>query len=118
MDRKIPALAALALLIATPAAAEHVDGCLRPALGFDLFDGSIKDGSHFNSHVHFNGNGRVRLNGNGFCQNYRRVILTRFELESIRNAPRTVRNRIQANDLTYLCRCEGFRSPLCFTNGR
>lgn len=66
-------------------------------------------------------NGR-RRNGNGFstdtfCREYRRIVLTRQDLASIRAASRSVRNRIQANDLNYLCRCEGFRSPLCFTNG-
>lgn len=74
------------------------NGFVEPAFGFDVF-----------------ANGR--RNGN-FCAEYRRIVLTRSDLASIRGASRTVRNRIQVNDLNYLCRCEGFRSPLCFVNGR
>jgi hypothetical protein len=115
MDRKIPALAALALLIATPTPAlSQLNECVRPSLGFDLFNGN--GNGRFRGNGFGNGNGFV--NGNGFCRDYRRIILTRSEYESIRNTPRAVRNRIQANDLLYLCRCEGFRSPLCTMNGR
>jgi hypothetical protein len=72
-----------------------------PVLGFDFFDGRL-----------FNGRPRVRV-VDSFCSSYRRIVLTRRDLSEIRATSRPIRDRIQANDLNYLCRCEGFRSSLC-----
>jgi hypothetical protein len=81
-----------------PVEAFFWDSCDRHRNGFSLYNSTFS-----------NPNGSV----NGWCQNYRKVILTRGDLVSLRSAARNVRNRIQANDLTYLCLCEGFNHPLC-----
>jgi len=46
-----------------------------------------------------------------FCTSYQRVI--RSAPDSAVNAPLAVRQRLAANEITYRCTCEGWKSPLC-----
>lgn len=48
-----------------------------------------------------------------FCATYQRVVLTKEELDKVKTLPRAMRDRIQGNDLEYLCRCEGYKHTLC-----
>jgi putative lipase involved disintegration of autophagic bodies len=88
------AIVAIVITMATSVEAyEPLPGfpLLQETFGFDLF--GVRNGS--------------------FCREYHRIVLTRDDLAQIRGIPRTLRDRIQANDLNYLCRCEGFRSAWC-----
>lgn len=58
-----------------------------------------------------------------FCQTYQQVVRDTRELESILKLNRTMRNRIQGNDLEFLCRCQGWKSDpqkkaACTSTGR
>ena len=48
-----------------------------------------------------------------YCQSYVQTVQKRDELEAILKLPRHLRNRIQGNDLDYLCRCKGFKDAAC-----
>jgi hypothetical protein len=43
-----------------------------------------------------------------YCQSYQRVVLSTAELEQVKKLDRKLRDRIQGNDLDYLCRCKGW----------
>lgn len=45
-----------------------------------------------------------------FCQTYQQVVRDTKELSQILRVDRTVRNRIQGNDLEFLCRCQGWKN--------
>ena len=51
-----------------------------------------------------------------YCQSYVRTVQKRDELEAILKLPRHLRNRIQGNDLHYLCRCKGLKDKACQNN--
>jgi len=48
-----------------------------------------------------------------YCQTYRRIVLNKQELEDVLKMPRNLRNRIQGNDLDYLCRCQNPKNAMC-----
>lgn len=48
-----------------------------------------------------------------YCQSYVQTVQKREELEAILKLPRHLRNRIQGNDLDYLCRCRGLKDAAC-----
>lgn len=48
-----------------------------------------------------------------YCTTYNRVVLTQAERAEIKQLSRTIRTRIQGNDLDYLCRCIGWADPIC-----
>lgn len=48
-----------------------------------------------------------------YCQSYVQTVQKRDELEAILKLPRHLRNRIQGNDLDYLCRCRGLKDKAC-----
>lgn len=48
-----------------------------------------------------------------YCQSYVRTVQKKEELEAILTLPRHLRNRIQGNDLDYLCRCKGLKDVAC-----
>ena len=48
-----------------------------------------------------------------FCSVYRRQVLTNEDLNSISALPRTLRDRMQANDLYYMCKCRNWSAPEC-----
>ena len=50
-----------------------------------------------------------------FCKRYERQVLTRDEVEHIKKLPRNLRDKIQGNDLDYLCQCRKWDSPRCKT---
>jgi hypothetical protein len=50
---------------------------------------------------------------NSFCTVYNRQIITAEDYEAIKDVPRSVRDRMQANDLYYLCKCKGWDGPEC-----
>jgi len=50
-----------------------------------------------------------------FCKRYERQVLTWQELEQIRKLPRNLRDRVQGNDLDYLCQCLKWKSARCRT---
>ena len=45
-----------------------------------------------------------------FCQTYTRVVVNKSELDDVLKLPRKLRDRIQGNDLDYLCRCAGWNT--------
>lgn len=48
-----------------------------------------------------------------FCTVYQRQVLTKDELSAVKALPKTVRTRMQYNDLYYLCKCKGWESKEC-----
>ena len=48
-----------------------------------------------------------------YCLNYTRVILTPEERAEVRALSRTVRGRLQSNEVDYLCQCTGWKDPIC-----
>ena len=48
-----------------------------------------------------------------YCQTYRRVVSTKQELGEIMKLPRSIRDKMQGNDLDYLCRCLKWKNPVC-----
>lgn len=48
-----------------------------------------------------------------YCRSYRQTVLTQEELKQVMKLPRSVRDRIQGNDLDYLCRCKGLGIKEC-----
>lgn len=48
-----------------------------------------------------------------YCQRYERVVLTQKEKEQVQTLVPQLRQRIQGNDLDYLCGCSNFKHPVC-----
>jgi hypothetical protein len=48
-----------------------------------------------------------------FCQTYVQTVTSRAELDAVKRLPRQLRDRIQGNDLDYLCRCLNWKDPTC-----
>lgn len=48
-----------------------------------------------------------------YCQTYIQVIRTAGEIEHVKGLPRAIRDKIQGNDLEYLCRCKGSGIKAC-----
>lgn len=48
-----------------------------------------------------------------FCQRYERQVLTQKDLAEIKKLPRELRDRMQGNDLDYLCLCKRWNNPAC-----
>ena len=48
-----------------------------------------------------------------FCTNYERVVTTPEELALVLKLPRAMRDRMQGNELEYLCRCRGLKDVAC-----
>lgn len=48
-----------------------------------------------------------------FCTVYRQQVLTQEELNATLNLPRKLRDRMQTNDLYYLCKCQGWSADEC-----
>jgi hypothetical protein len=48
-----------------------------------------------------------------YCQTYQQVVRKREELGEVTKLSRPIRDRIQGNDLDYLCRCKGLRIKEC-----
>jgi hypothetical protein len=48
-----------------------------------------------------------------FCQSYQPVVMTKAELDQVLRLDRKLRDRIQGNDLDYLCRCKGWQDKAC-----
>lgn len=46
-----------------------------------------------------------------FCSSYQRVI--RNASDSAISGPLAAKQRLAANEITYRCTCEGWKSPLC-----
>jgi hypothetical protein len=48
-----------------------------------------------------------------FCQRYERQVLNKEELAAMMALPRALRDRIQGNELDYLCECLGWKDKVC-----
>lgn len=48
-----------------------------------------------------------------FCQRYERQVLTREEVAAIKTLPKSLRYRVQGNDLDYACQCLKWKSARC-----
>ena len=48
-----------------------------------------------------------------FCERYERQIITEEDVEAIRALPKRLRDRIQGNELDYLCQCQKWKNPAC-----
>lgn len=48
-----------------------------------------------------------------FCSTYVQIVRSKEELDKVKLLPRAMRDRVQGNDLEYLCRCTEFKSKLC-----
>lgn len=48
-----------------------------------------------------------------FCQTYTQVVTSVSELSEVKKLPRALRDRIQGNDLDYLCRCLKWKDQSC-----
>jgi len=48
-----------------------------------------------------------------FCQTYSQIVTSQVELDAVRRLPRAVRDRIQGNDLDFLCRCLNWKDSTC-----
>lgn len=48
-----------------------------------------------------------------FCERYERQVLSEEEAEQIMQLPRALRDRIQGNELDYLCQCRQWNNPIC-----
>lgn len=48
-----------------------------------------------------------------YCQTYVQVVKSPDDLEKIKAMPRVMRDRVQGNDLEYLCRCKGWKDKAC-----
>lgn len=53
-----------------------------------------------------------------YCSSYQQVVLSHAELELILRLPRPLRDKIQGNELEYLCRCKGWKDEACRTKGK
>lgn len=47
-----------------------------------------------------------------YCTNYNRVVVSRADRNAIRNLPRHLRRRLQANELDYLRNCRGWKGKV------
>lgn len=54
-----------------------------------------------------------RVPVDSFCKVYERVVLKKEELEVVRKLPRALKDRLQSNELLYLCRCKGWKDQVC-----
>lgn len=50
---------------------------------------------------------------NSYCQRYERTVRTKAEAIEIMKLPRSMRDRVQGNDLDYLCNCLGWKDAAC-----
>lgn len=50
-----------------------------------------------------------------FCRMYEQQILTKADATATKALSPSAQRRVQGNDLVYLCRCKGFKDPLCQT---
>lgn len=48
-----------------------------------------------------------------FCQRYERQVLSQRDLDEVKKLPRDLKNRLQGNDLDYLCLCKKWDNPAC-----
>ncbi len=48
-----------------------------------------------------------------FCSVYRQQVTSAQEFEAIRTLPRSLRDKMQGNDLYYMCKCQGWDAPEC-----
>lgn len=48
-----------------------------------------------------------------FCTSYRRVVETKEDLDQVLKLSRALRDKIQGNDLEYLCRCKNAQITAC-----
>lgn len=58
-----------------------------------------------------------------YCQSYHRVVKDSKELEHLTKLPQALRDRIQKNELEFLCRCQGWgsdpvKNKVCTSTGR
>lgn len=52
-----------------------------------------------------------------YCQRYERIVLTPDEKKQVQSLVPQLRQRIQGNDLDYLCGCTNFKHPVCQKKG-
>ena len=50
-----------------------------------------------------------------FCQSYRRVVLKKGEVPEVMKLSRGLRDRLQGNELEYMCRCLQWKDKVCRT---
>lgn len=48
-----------------------------------------------------------------YCATYEQIVRSKDDLSVVKGLPKEVRNRIQGNDLDYLCNCKGLGSAAC-----
>ena len=48
-----------------------------------------------------------------FCATYQQVVTSKEDLEKVKLLPRATRDRLQSNELEYLCRCKEYKHALC-----
>lgn len=48
-----------------------------------------------------------------FCQRYERQVITQEDAEAVKQLPRKLRDRIQGNELDYLCQCLHWENKAC-----
>jgi hypothetical protein len=48
-----------------------------------------------------------------FCTTYQQVVITKEDLDRAKALPRAMRDRLQGNELEYLCRCKGYKHNMC-----
>ena len=48
-----------------------------------------------------------------FCQRYERQVITKEDAEAVKKLPRRIRDRIQGNELDYLCQCLKWTNKAC-----
>lgn len=53
-----------------------------------------------------------------FCERYERQVLTDDDAERLMELPRALRDRIQGNEVDYLCQCRQWNNPICDSTGR
>ncbi len=49
----------------------------------------------------------------GYCEQYRRSITTKAEALTLQVVPRSLKERIIANETTYRCLCTDWKNPVC-----
>jgi hypothetical protein len=53
-----------------------------------------------------------------FCQRYERQVITREDVDNLKKLPRHLRDRIQGNEVDYLCQCLKKDLPVCTSTKR
>lgn len=48
-----------------------------------------------------------------FCATYQQVVISKEDLDKVKLLPREARDRLQGNELEYLCRCKEYKHSLC-----